>query len=96
MARGRRPPEKLAAEKLGGCPIRRDRTAAVAHICRAASGGAPAPGELRSARPRPDLDGVRHASRRPLQADEHDEERRRELPGGSEPAPRRSGRRPKA
>ncbi|WP_405530165.1 hypothetical protein [Streptomyces canus] len=37
MARGRRPPQKLAAERLGGFPIRRDRMAAVAHICRAAS-----------------------------------------------------------
>lgn len=31
-----------------------------------------------------------------LQVEEHGEERRRELLGGSEPAPRRSGRRPKA
>ncbi|WP_406121412.1 MarR family transcriptional regulator [Streptomyces canus] len=31
-----------------------------------------------------------------LQVEEHGEERRRELPGGAEPAPRRSGRRPKA
>ncbi|AZQ39119.1 hypothetical protein EJ357_41520 [Streptomyces cyaneochromogenes] len=86
--------EKPAEAKLGGSPLHREQMAVVASIYRAASTVRQhLAGQLSDEECRSVAEGLRRVV---LQVEEQGEERRLALLDGAEPAPRRSGRRPKA